>query len=194
MEFYSNFSVPHNRLKKSSFIDQIRVLATAVTDEDYPILFENSIGLGTVLVFNSYVLYEKDYRGLMFSSVIKMLPHLPYRNANVGTIFLDDFPAPLYNTKLEPIATEYDVEQADFVANIWWPDMQKLADSLLITYSAMTAFNYNANIVPPFDYIEWTSATIRRKNRLVNASVYLAQDIAESRHELAFHGYNHFLY
>lgn len=63
----------------------------------------------------------------MFSSVIKMLPHLPYRNANVGTIFLDDFPAPLYNTKLEPIATEYDVEQADFVANIWWPDMQKLA-------------------------------------------------------------------
>ncbi|XWN38075.1 MAG: DUF2194 domain-containing protein [Balneola sp.] len=192
MEFYSNFSVPHNRLKKSSFTDQIRVLATAVTDEDYPILFENNIGLGTVLVFNSYVLYEKDYRGLMFSSVIKMLPHIPYRNANVGTIFLDDFPAPLYNTKIEPIATEYDVEQADFVANIWWPDMQKLADSLLITYSAMTAFNYNANIVPPFDYLEWTSATIRRRNRLVKASIYLAQEIAESRHELAFHGYNHF--
>lgn len=192
MEFFSNFSIPHDQLKKSSFTDQIRVLATAVSDEDYPILIENKIGLGSVLVFNSYVLYEKDYRGLMFSSVIKMLPHLPYRNANVGTIFLDDFPAPLYNTKLEPIATEYGVEQADFVANIWWPDMQKLADSLLITYSAMTAFNYNANIVPPFDYKEWTSATIRRRNKLVNASVYLAKDVAESRHELAFHGYNHF--
>jgi len=192
MEFYSNFSIPHNRLKKSSFTDQIRILATGVTDEEYPILFENSIGLGTVLVFNSYVLYEKDYRGLMFSSVVKMMPHIPYRNANVATIFLDDFPAPLYNTKFEPIATEYNIEQAEFVANIWWPDMKNLADSLLITYSAMTAFNYNANIVPPFDYLEWTSATIRRKNRLVKASVHLAQEIANSRHELAFHGYNHF--
>ena len=191
-EFYSSRSVPHSRLKLSSFTTAIRVLATAVTDEEYPILFENQIGLGTVLVFNSYVLYEKDYRGLMFSSILKMLPHLPYRVANVGTIFLDDFPAPLYNTKLEPIATEYDVEQADFVANIWWPDMKKLADSLLITYSAMTAFNYNANIVPPFDYDEWNTGIIKKGNKYIKGSIYLAQDIIKTRHELAFHGYNHF--
>tara|TARA_R110002124_G_scaffold252177_4_gene417441 strand:- start:3001 stop:6891 length:3891 start_codon:yes stop_codon:yes gene_type:complete len=191
-EFYSNRSVPHNRLKKSSFTNEIRVLATAVTDKEYPILYENEIGLGKVLVFNSYILYEKVYRGLMFSSVIKLLPHIPYRNANVGTIFLDDFPAPLYNTKIEPIATEYDMEQADFVANIWWPEMKKLADSLWITYSAMTTFNYNANIVPPFDYNEWTSAIIRKGNKNVKGSIYLAKDILRTKHELAFHGYNHF--
>ncbi len=192
IDYYFPRSIPHNRLKKSSFTNQIRVLATAVTDKDYPILFENEVGLGIVLVFNSYTLYEKDYRGLMFSSIIRMLPHIPYRNANVGTIFLDDFPAPLYNVKIEPIATEYNVEQAEFVANIWWPDMKKLADSLLITYSAMTAFNYNANVVPPFDYVEWLSATIKQGSRDVKASVSLAKDISKSRHELAFHGYNHF--
>ena len=192
IDYYFPRSIPHNRLKKSSFTNQIRVLATAVTDKDYPILFENEVGLGIVLVFNSYTLYEKDYRGLMFSSIIRMLPHIPYRNANVGTIFLDDFPAPLYNVKIEPIATEYNVEQAEFVANIWWPDMKKLADSLLITYSAMTAFNYNANVVPPFDYVEWLSATIKQGSKDVKASVSLAKDISKSRHELAFHGYNHF--
>ena len=191
-EFYSSRSLAHDRIKKDSFTSQIRILATAVTDKEYPILYENEIGLGKVLVFNSYILYEKDYRGLMFSSIIKLLPHIPYRNANVGTIFLDDFPAPLYNTKLEPIATEYDVEQAEFVSNIWWPDMKKLADSLLLTYSAMTAFNYNANIVPPFDYNEWTSATIKKDRKNVKASIYLAQEIKNTRHELAFHGYNHF--
>jgi hypothetical protein len=192
LQFFSKLSIPHDRLNISSFTTASRILATAVTDEQYPIVFENQIGLGKVLVFNSYVLYEKDYRGLMFSAILKMMPHVPYRVANVSTIFLDDFPAPLYNTKIEPIASEYDVEQADFVANIWWPDMKKLADSLLITYSAMTAFNYNANIVPPFDYNEWTSAVIKKGNKDVQGSIFLAKDILKTRHELAFHGYNHF--
>jgi len=192
IEYFFPNSIPHNGLKRSSFTDKVRVLATAVSDKNYPIVLENKIGLGKVLVLNSYNFYEKDYRGLMFSSIIKLLPHIPYRNANVGTIFLDDFPAPLHNTKIEPIATEYDVEQAEFVANIWWPDMQKLADSLLITYSAMTAFNYNANVVPPFDYQEWLSATIKKEGKDVKASISLAKDISDSRHELAFHGYNHF--
>ncbi len=185
-------SDPHAAFRADNFREDVQIHVTANSDTTYPVIIGNKIGLGEVVTINSYSLDEKDYRGLIFSSILKGMTGVPYSVANVGTIFLDDFPAPLYNEKIEPIASEYDVEQAEFVANIWWPDMQALADSFLIDYSAMTALNYNANVVPPFDFREWESGKITIDGREVDASIYLAQDIKESRHELAFHGYNHF--
>lgn len=190
--FYSPNTIAHKGLKRENLHSSIRVLATGYTNTQYPFMYEHQIGKGHVLVVNSLSIYDKMYRGIMFSAMIKYLPNMPYRVANVGTIFLDDFPAPLYNVKIEPIATEYDIEQAEFVVNEWWPDMKYVADSLYITYSAMTAFNYNANVVPPFDFSEWESGKLTVKNKAVDASVYVAQDILKTRHELALHGYNHF--
>jgi len=192
MRFYSPTSVPHNGIKAENFSPKIRVLATAFSDESYPLIIENTIGLGSVYVLNSGALFEKLYRGIIFSTILKALPNLPYRVSNVGTMFLDDFPAPLYNTKLEPIKSEYDVEQAHFVYNIWWPDMKAYADSVFMTYSAMTAFNYNANVVPPFDFNEWEAARLIENGREIKPSIEVARDIVRTRHEMAFHGYNHF--
>lgn len=192
MSFYSRTSVPHNGIEAENFSQQVRVLATAFSDETYPLILENRIGFGSVLIFNTSVLYEKQYRGIVFSGILKSLPNLPYRVANVGTMFLDDFPAPLYNIKLEPIASEYDVDQAEFVTNIWWPDMKAFADSVFMTYTAMTVFNYNANIVPPFDYHEWEFARLQTNGKEIKPSIELTKDVITTRHELGFHGYNHF--
>lgn len=185
-------SDPHSAFTRNNFRDDVSVYVTAYSDTTYPVFIGNKVGAGEVLTINSYSLDEKDYRGLIFSAILKGMSGVPYSVANVGTIFLDDFPAPLYNEKIEPIATEYGVEQAEFVTKIWWPDMQALADSFLIDYSAMTALNYNANVVPPFDFREWEAGKITIDGKEVHASIYLAQKIKESRHELAFHGYNHF--
>lgn len=190
--FYSPTSVPHDGLKAENFSSKVQIYAVASTNEAYPVLLENRIGKGSILIFNTSILYEKQYRGLIFSGILKLLPNLPYRVANAGTMFLDDFPSPLYNTKLEPIDTEYGIEQAEFVYDIWWPEMKEYADSVFMTYSAMTAFNYNANIVPPFDYNEWELARLRRRGREIKPSIELAKDILKTRHELALHGYNHF--
>lgn len=190
--YYSRNNIPHDGLKAENFTSKVQVHAVAFTDETYPVLLENKIGQGEVLIFNTGILFEKQYRGFIFSGILKLLPNLPYRVANAGTMFLDDFPSPLYNTKLEPIDTEYGIEQAEFVYDIWWPDMKLYADSVFMTYTAMTTFNYNANIVPPFDFHEWEFARLRRNGKEIKPSIELAKDVLKSRHELAFHGYNHF--
>lgn len=183
---------PHKGITQDQFTKRVKVHASAGSDLDYPLLLSNEIGLGEVITVNSFALDEKLYRGMVFSSILKGLEGLPYSVANVSTIFLDDFPAPLYNEQLAPIDEEYGMTHAEFVSDQWWPDMQAFADTFDIDYSAMTAFNYNAKVVPPFDFNEWTLGKINIDGRQVDGSIYLAKDIAEGRHELAFHGYNHF--
>lgn len=184
--------MPHFGLHRSEFNNDVQILATAATNPEIPFIVSNRIGLGEVVTLNSYAIHEKMYRGFIFSAILRGLQGVPYQVANVGTLFLDDFPAPLYNEKLPPIDEEYDITHAEFVGNVWWPDMVALADSFNITYAAMTAFNYNANVVPPFDFQEWRQGSILYNQDILAGSIFLAQDIKNSRHELAFHGYNHF--
>ena len=182
----------HRGFHADMFSDNIELIATSNDSLDSPVILENRVGRGSTLFFNSQIGFEKSYRGLLFSLMLKKLEGVAYPVANISTIFLDDFPAPLYNEKLPPIDWEYDITHAEFVTDIWWPDMQKLADKYLIDYSAMIAFNYNANVVPPFDFEEWTLSGINIQGTQRSGSIGLAKNVAESRHELAFHGYNHF--
>lgn len=186
------FGKPHKGITKDQFSKRVKIHASASSDLEYPLILSNEIGLGEVVVVNSFAIDEKLYRGVLFSSIIKGLEGLPYSVANVSTIFLDDFPAPLYNENLAPVDEEYGMTHAEFVAKQWWPDMQAFADTFNIDYSAMTAFNYNAKVVPPFDFDEWVSGKIDVNGRQIDGSIYLAKEISQSRHELAYHGYNHF--
>lgn len=182
----------HGGLKHTAFTDNIQTLVTAGNTKEYPVILRRRLGAGEVYVYNSSSFNDKAVRGMLFANVAEALEGVPYEVANVSTIFIDDFPAPLYNEKLQPIKDEYDMTHAEFVAKKFWPDMKALADTFGITYSAMTAFNYNANVVPPFDFNEWEHGRVTVGGDRVQGSVMLARDIAESRHELAFHGYNHF--
>ena len=184
--------LPHYGLLPKEFAPGVTYLASTATNPDQPFIVSNKIGLGEVVTINSFVISGKIYRGILFSSILRGLQGVPYQVADVSTIFLDDFPAPVYNEKLEPIDEEYDLTHAEFVSKIWWPDLKALADSFNITYSAMTAFNYNANVVPPFDFQEWRQGSVVFNQNIVPGSIYLANDIKNTRHELAFHGYNHF--
>ncbi len=190
--YYTPAENPHEGLADNQFIKDVQIAAAAGNDPEYPLVVINKIGLGEVITINSTLMYEKLYRGVIFSSILKGLDGIPYNVANVATIFLDDFPAPLYNEKLAPIDEEYDVTHAEFVSDIWWPDMKAFADTFDISYSAMTAFNYNANVIPPFDFEEWLAGKKIVNGRQVDASIAVARDILDTRHELAFHGYNHF--
>lgn len=190
--YFNKRELPHNGLTKDQFTSKVTIAAGAGNDPDYPLVVINKVGLGEVVTINSELLYEKLYRGLIFASILKGLDGLPYSVANVSTIFLDDFPAPLYNEKLAPIDEEYDLTHSQFIVDEWWPDMKAFADTFNISYSAMTAFNYNANVTPPFDFEEWLAGKIVINNKQENGSIYIARDILKTRHELAYHGYNHF--
>lgn len=184
-------SLTHYSLAKENFSNTIKVLVSADSDKEFPVVIENNIGKGKVIYFNTGYELEKADRGLIFSSFLKGLEGIPYPVANVSTIFLDDFISPLYSTKLEPIKSEMDLSIIDFVTGPWWDDMQKMADELSIKYTAITVFDYRGVDKPPFLFGQWNSAFKKFKGKKVNASDWMCEELLKEGHEMGFHGYNH---
>ncbi len=174
-----------------NFSDNAQVLVSATNNKDYPVLLENKIGKGRVMFFNSSTLLNKSMRGFMFSSILKGLEGIPYPIANVATIFLDDFPSPTYSIYKEPIKSELNLTVTDYVKDVWWPDMKKLATQENIEYTAYVTFDYNAEVVPPFTFKEWDRNTVVKDGSNQKLSAWIGRDIIKSGHELGFHGYNH---
>lgn len=184
-------SVKFYGIKSKAFSNKIKVLATAANDPNYPLIIENKIGKGRVLYYNSTYYFIKDDRGLLLSGLLRGLEGVPYPIVSTGVIFLDDFPAPLYDIKQEPVASEMNLTIADYVYDIWWPDLKKISKKYNIDYTAMTTFDYNVNIKPPFLFREWDSKKIKINDKEMGLSNWLVNDVMKQGHELAFHGYNH---
>lgn len=181
----------HFGMMRKNFSENITILATAANNEDYPTIFINKVGKGKVVNFNTSFELEKRDRGLLFSGLLLGLEHIPYPIANASTIFLDDFPAPLYDAIQEPIKSEMNLSIEKFVKNIWWPDMKKLATKYDISYCAIPAFDYNAKTNPPFLFTQWDAKKEKIDNKVEPISSWLMRDCIKNGHELGFHGYNH---
>ncbi len=181
----------HYGFAKQNFSDNVRVLATAINNPDYPLVIENQIGKGRVFFYNTSGGFEKVDRGLLFSGLLKGLEGIPYPIANTSTIFLDDFPSPLYEVKSEPIASEMNLTIAEYVKKVWWPDMVALADKHNMSYSAMIAFDYKNKVLPPYIFDQWDAVKVKSGRKNESMSDWLVRDVAKKGHELAFHGYNH---
>ena len=88
---------PHKGFKAENFSSDVNILATSASDKAYPLIVENRIGKGRVVLYNSTLKFHRAGRGLMFANALLGLEGIPYPIANTSTIFLDDFPSPLYN-------------------------------------------------------------------------------------------------
>ena len=181
----------HYGFAKENFSKNIKILATAVNDLNYPIVLENKVGKGKVILFNFQKSFEKRDRGLLFAGILNGLEGIPYPIANTSTIFLDDFPCPLFDIKNEPIASEMNLSSKDFVKNVWWPDMLKIAKRFNISYSVLITFDYKNKVEPPFLFNQWDRNKIKFENKVQSLSEWFVKDAKKNGHELAFHGYNH---
>jgi hypothetical protein len=181
----------HYSLKENNFSSSINVLATASNNPKLPVVIENKIGRGKVIYFNSTMYLDKEDRGFLFSYVLSGLEGIPYPIANTSTIFLDDFPSPLFEAKLEPIASEMNINTAQFETKIWWPDIKYLAHKYHISLTAIPCFDYENTTNPPFDFTQWDSRKIKSKNTIDATSSWLMKDCLANGNELGFHGYNH---
>lgn len=181
----------HGGFSEPDFLPSTEIILRSLSKPSIPLLTRKKVGLGQVFYFNTSTLNDKVTRGLLFSVVLRGLPGIPYPVANTSTIFLDDFPAPLYNTMMNPVDKEYKKNHAHFVHDVWWPDTRAMADTFSLAYTAMMAMNYNANNNPPFPYTEWENGKILSNGTEESGSILLAKAVAGSRHELGFHGYNH---
>ena len=190
-EFKINKKERHYGFDKSNFSNKIKILAVSISDPTYPTMIENRIGKGRVILYNTRKSFEKRDRGLLFSGLLKGLEGVPYPIANTSTIFLDDFPCPLFDTKSEPIASEMNLSSTEYVKKIWWPDMLKLANKYNISYSVMLTFDYKNNVQPPFIFDQWNTHKIKVNSKYESLSDWFVYDAAKNGHELAFHGFNH---
>jgi len=60
----------HRGFDSSNFTNNTNILVSAYNDRDYPVLIENKIGNGRVLLFNSAEVLEKEMRGLLFAATL----------------------------------------------------------------------------------------------------------------------------
>jgi hypothetical protein len=191
----TNTSIKNNQkhfgLLSENFSEKINVLAWSDAQKKYPYYIENKIGMGKVVYFNSLNFLEKADRGLLFSAILNGLEGIPYPIANTNSIFLDDFPSPMYEQKQEPIKSEMNLNMADFVYKAWWPDMKKLAVKYNLKYTSLITFDYDNKTNPPFLFNQWDNCRRKIDNRKETISNWLVNDLSLNGHEKAFHGYNH---
>lgn len=178
-------------LKGNNFKSDIKILSVAANNPEFPLIIENKVGNGKVILFNTTNYYQKSDRGLLFSGILKGLEGIPYPVANVSVIHLDDFPSPVFSIFKEPVSSELNQNLAQYVQKTWWPDLAKLADEFDIKYTALTTFDYDNNIQPPFLFSQWDNNKTKINNKNEVISDWLAKDVLKKGHELGFHGYNH---
>ncbi len=188
---YEGDKSEHNGLAIDNFSEDVTIFATAANAPDYPLIIENEIGKGRVIHYNSTLRLDRGMRGLLFSQVLFGLEGIPYPIANTSTIFLDDFPSPLYNIYKAPIAEEMKKNVAQYVTDVWWPDMKSYAKEQNIKYTAYVTFDYNTYVTPPFTFKEWDKNSFEKEGIEQEKSSWLGRDVYRSGHELGFHGYNH---
>lgn len=187
---YQNNS-KHFGFDRENYKNDIDILATAANDSIYPTIIRHKIGNGQVLTMNSSMVASKQNRGLLFGSILSGLEQIPYPIASVSTIFLDDFPAPLYKVLKEPISSELKMNQADFYVKQWWPDLLKLAKKHNIKYTTVACFDYRGNTSPPFLFNEWESLKPTALPQNNSITDILMKDVIANGHESGLHGYNH---
>lgn len=183
--------IPLFGFTSDNFSPSIKILATAANNPKYPTIIENPIGKGRVIFYNTSFDFTKIDRGFLFVGILKGIEGVPYSVANSCTLFLDDFPAPQYDIKAEPVLTEMNKTTAEFVSDVWWPDMRKLAKEFDIPYAAMLTFDYRNKIVPPFTLDQWNLLKTNKRDKVESLSDWLVDDVKNNGHEMAFHGYNH---
>ncbi|MCH4829192.1 DUF2194 domain-containing protein [Flavobacterium columnare] len=182
----------HFAFAKVNFRKDLNIGIWSDNQMTMPILIENNIGMGKVICCNSSKMFEKRDRGLLFTFLLRGLSGIPYPLANTSTVFLDDFPSPLYDSKQEPIRSEYNLTMNEFVYKKWWPDMKKIAQKYNIKYTALLAFDYDDIRHAPFSFKQWDFAKMEGKdNTKRGTSNFLTHDLLKENHELGFHGYNH---
>ena len=181
----------HGALLRENFRDDIQILATAATNSEIPMIFQRPLGKGNVIAINSNQDGKKEDRGLYFAAILSGLEHVPYPIANVSTIFIDDFPAPTYETVRLPISTEFNLSETAFYHDVWWPDMQRLAKEENLVYTAAACFDYRNLDTPPFLFSEWDKSMVKKDGTLKVSGDVAVSNVLRAGDEFGLHGYNH---
>lgn len=161
--------------------DKAKVYAhTEVNGQEVPIIWTYDWGKGRVSCYNGTCITGDFYKGLSAGCLFALKDTVMYPIVNAKCIFIDDFPSPQYDSDSDVIRQEYNRSVREFYRDIWWPDMQKLANRLDYVYTGLFVTTYN-NIVDPDSFTLEAGSTEQ----------YFGNSLLRAGHEMGAHGYNH---
>jgi len=147
-----------------------------------PLVWKVSVGTGQIIYYPSDLM-KKEYRGLIIQSILSQLPMSIQPIVNSWSMYLDDFPLPAYNRKIDMITREFgEITDNEFYYNVWWPTMKQLAKEFGIKYTTIFIPNYNASVSWPFSFQEYTNTP---------QQLATLKELLNSSYEIGLHGYNH---
>ncbi|MCX7654696.1 MAG: DUF2194 domain-containing protein [Fervidobacterium sp.] len=153
-----------------------------VSSDNQVLSWKVKMGSGQIIYYPADLL-TKPLRGLFIQIMLSQLPISIQPIINSYTIFLDDFPLPAYNRKIEVIKREFgDITDNDFYYNVWWPTMKKISKEFGLKYTAIFVPNYNASVTWPFSFQEYANTP---QQKLV------LKELLTTNVEIGLHGYNH---
>lgn len=164
---------------KVALNDQVKVHMTTGDQDKVPLVWSYDLGEGRVVVDN-FGMYVKAMRGFYAASFSLLEEVGVYPVINSVAFTIDDFPAPVPDGDGEFIRRDYNMSFADFLTNVWWPDMLRLSDQYKIKYTGMIIENYGDDISGKVDKQDDTSRF-----------TYFGNLLLKNGGEIAYHGYNH---
>lgn len=173
-EFLNNKSIPL-QLEPDSLVH-----ITSADNYRLPLLWQKDFGKGRFVVSNTDQFISRANHGILGAAFSLLHDAFVYPVINSSVYFLDDFPAPVPEGSYPTITKEYQRDTRSFFLDIWWPDMQKLADKYGLVYTGLLIETYNDKTVPPFSE-DISGEDHRYRGRL----------LLKTGGEIGLHGYNH---
>lgn len=159
---------------------ECRIHASTCDGHPIPLLWENNVGSGTVMVCNADIMNSKTDRGVVISVYSHLYPAFAYPVINSAVYCIDDCPSPAPAQYDKNVFSQYGYTVKDFYSNAWMPALQKLHKQYGIKYSTFTIQTYENKNKPPFN---------NEDNKL--SAKYYAGLILNMDGEVGIHGYNH---
>lgn len=157
------------------------VLITA--ENDFPLAWRITFGKGKIIVFNSNLLNESSFCGVLLQMTSLLNDYFITTVSNAKIVFIDDFPFPIPPGSEYVITRNYDERSyEEFYKEIWWPQIKALSEKYKMKYTCLVLANYENSVeMPPATISDRTKGFIG----------FYGKDIIKSGHELGIHGYNH---
>lgn len=172
-------STPFNSSNNVILDDNCEVYLTSADEAEVPLIWKYTYGEGDVVSVNLNY-FEKAYRGFYAAAYSLLSDSCVYPVINASSFYLDDFPSPVPYGSGEYIERDYGMSIETFYTNVWWPDMQELAEEHGIRYTGLVIENYSDEHATPL-----SGNTDTRRFQ------YFGNELLNMGGEIGFHGYNH---
>lgn len=151
-------------------------------DEDIPLLWENEVGKGKVIVANGQFFMEKINRGLVAGTLSRTDDMFIYPIINSKVLHVDDFPAPIPSGITDEIYEMYGLNNKEFFYDVWWPDVVRITKKYDTKLTGYLVYNYEDKIenLDEYDSKDYKTHLITQGQNLLKAGG-----------EIGLHGFNH---